>query len=184
MTPKLFTPRLLPLLFLLIATAWLIQFPTSAARAKNLPHQTQISSDVWLVPLPVPALVVRDYLQSLTPYSAGHRGIDYSVTTNAVIYAPANGTLSFSGQVGGKPVVALDHNGGYRTAFEPACSDVPVGTPLLAGEPFAKACPWITYKSHCEPWFCLHYSLRHNGKYLSPMALIGGVSPSHTVSVD
>ncbi|MFM5905872.1 MAG: M23 family metallopeptidase, partial [Micrococcales bacterium] len=143
MTPKLLSPRFLPFLFLLCATLWLIEYPDRTALAAT-PSITQKSAtvrlaadpgEVWLVPIPIPALEVRQYEQSLTPYSTGHRGIDYSVQTNTVISAPANGTLAFSGQVGGKPVVAIEHENGYRTAFEPACSDVPVGTPLLAGEP-------------------------------------------------
>ena len=183
MTPKLFRPRLIPLIFLLICSIWLIQFPAPMAHARVAQKSSSLPGQVWLIPVTAPALLVRDFEQSLNRYAKGHRGLDYSVTQNQPLFAPANGQLAFSGQVGGKPVVAIAHDSGFKTAFEPACSDVPLGTPLIAGEPFARACPWSGYKSHCAPWFCLHFSLRHNGEYLSPLALIGGIAPSHTVSL-
>jgi len=180
MIPKLVNPRFLPVAFLLVCTAWFVSSPQSQAHASDNTHHSP-HGDIWLIPIPAPAFPVAQFEMPLSRYAAGHRGIDYSVTIDEPLTAPHDGTIAFAGWVADKPVVAIQHENGFRTAFEPACTDLPVGTPVITGQPFGKVCPSINYTSHCQPWFCLHFSLRHNGLYLSPLALIGGLSPSHTV---
>lgn len=131
----------------------------------------------WTVPLITPVLLVHQFISPNSDYSAGHRGVDFAVVEGAALLAPERGTIVFAATVAGKPVVAIQHANGYRTAFEPACSLKPVGTVVASGQSFGRVCSG-GYRSHCFPALCLHFSLRHNGLYLSPLALIGGLSPS------
>ncbi len=167
MTPLLRTPRFLPFLVLLFSIVWISQHPT-VAQAKSS----------WVLPIQAPAMLVRSYLAPNSDYSAGHRGVDYSVTPGQALVSPSDGVIAFKGTVANKPVLAVQHSAGFKTAFEPACSFLPEGSKVLMGQPIGWICPDLLYRSHCHPWLCLHFSLRHNGQYLSPLALIGGLAPS------
>lgn len=167
MTSILRSPRFLPFLVLVFSMAWISQHPASA-NAKTS----------WILPIQAPAMLVRNYLAPNSDYSSGHRGVDYSVTSGQQLVAPSDGVIAFKGSVAQKPVLAVQHTGGYKTAFEPACSLLPVGSKVLVGQPIGWVCPTLGYQSHCSPWLCLHFSLRHNGAYLSPLAMVGGLAPS------
>jgi murein DD-endopeptidase MepM/ murein hydrolase activator NlpD len=167
MTPILRSPRFLPFLVLLFSMVWISQHP-SVAQAKSS----------WVLPIQAPAMLVRSYLAPNSDYSAGHRGVDYSVTSGQKLVSPSDGVIAFKGTVANKPVLSVQHDDGFKSAFEPACSLLPVGSKVLMGQPIGWICPSLLYKSHCSPWLCLHFSLRHNGLYLSPLALIGGLAPS------
>lgn len=111
------------------------------------------------------------------------------------------GVIAFANPVALIPAVSIQHPGGYRTTFEPACTALPIGSPVAAGQVFAKVCkpdlpipvknPTVKVVkevvkalnplSHCRPRLCLHFSLRLNGEYLSPQSLIGGLEPSRLV---
>ena len=140
---------------------------TASANPESLPH--------WLVPVAAPAFLVQEFRAPLTKYGAGHRGLDYNVQDQQLVYAPATGTIAFSGLVALKPVLVLQHDAGLKSAFEPVCGEVPVGTHVLAGEPIGVVCGNVNYESHCAPWLCLHFSARRDGKYLSPRVFIGGM---------
>ena len=133
----------------------------------------------WQLPFEVPLRLVRQYLQPSSDYSAGHRGVDYSVELGELLMAPSDGIVSVAKVLVDRPLIAISHSGGLVTEFEPACAILPVGTSVKRGEVFGKACDAdVNYKQHCPNDRCLHFSLRVNGKYLSPLALIGGLNPS------
>jgi murein DD-endopeptidase MepM/ murein hydrolase activator NlpD len=76
-------------------------------------------------------------------------------------------------------VLAIKHGNSLVSELEPACSDLEVGDVVTAGQQIGWACAaGETYKKHCPDDLCLHFSLRSEGKYLSPLALIGGLNPS------
>jgi murein DD-endopeptidase MepM/ murein hydrolase activator NlpD len=129
------------------------------------------------MPIAVPALLVHQFRSPNSDYSSGHRGVDYAVTEGQDLLAPSAGNLVFTGLVAGKPVVSIMHSGGYRTTFEPACSSLAKGTTVLAGQRFGTVCK-KGYQSHCRPSLCLHFALKSGERYLSPLALIGGLAPS------
>lgn len=131
----------------------------------------------WRLPLDPPALLVREFRSPNSDYSSGHRGVDYAVEADQPLLAPSAGTISFAGLVANKPVVVIAHQKGFRSTFEPACSRYPTGTTVLVGAEFGAVCP-KGYRSHCAPALCLHFALRHDDGYLSPLALIGGLAPS------
>ena len=133
----------------------------------------------WQLPFVTPHRLVRQYLQPTSDYSAGHRGVDYAITLDEPLAAPANGVISVAKHLVDRSLIVISHAGGFVTELEPACAELSVGTGVLKGETIGSACvPDPSYKSHCTPGACLHLSLRLNGKYLSPLALIGGLNPS------
>ena len=90
---------------------------------------TQVLSDEkWRWPAPPPIRVVEPFRAPATPYSAGHRGIDIAAEQDAIIVAPAAGTVSFAGPVAGRGVVAIDHGDGVVSAVEPLDASVVEGT--------------------------------------------------------
>ena len=78
--------------------------------------------------------VVRQYRQSETPYSAGHRGIDYEATLGQAVFAPAEGKVHFVGEVVNRQLISLDHDQELLSAFEPVCSQLTEGDSVVSGQ--------------------------------------------------
>ena len=122
--------------------------------------------------------LLNPYRQPNSDYSAGHRGVDYRVAIGEQIFAPADGTIAFAGQVANRKLLTIKHNLNLVSELEPVCALSAVGTVVRLGQAIATVCNDLPgYVWHC-PDTCVHFSLRSNGKYLSPLALIGGLSPS------
>ena len=135
------------------------------------------ASVTWQVPLEKPVLV-NQFLQPSSDYSAGHRGVDYLVKNGDLVRAPARGTVSFAGRVVDRGVLTLAHSGSLLTSFEPVCPLVFKGQSVERGDAVAKVCDEPGYENHCGVRNCLHFSLRKLEGYLSPLVTIGGLSPS------
>lgn len=137
------------------------------------------SSPSWQIPFDSPHRLVRQYLQPASDYSSGHRGVDYEIETGEPLLAPADGVLSLSRRIVNRGVLALRHSSGLVSELEPACSDLVVGTSVRKGEVIGWACEADEgYAQHCRDDNCVHFSLRFDGNYLSPLVLIGGLNPS------
>ena len=148
--------------------------PTSIISNTNYPQ-----SATWQIPFESPHRLIRQYVQPNSDYSAGHRGVDYAVSLDDVILAPSDGVISYSANLVNRSVLAISHPGGFKSEFEPACSSHAIGDYVSAGEPVGTVCEaGATYVQHCPEIDCLHFSLRLNGQYLSPLSLIGGLNPS------
>ena len=145
----------------------------------------------WQVPTPslgveismnapvVGSVVVNDYRQSETPYSAGHRGIDYETSLGQGVFAPANGKVHFVGKVVNRQLISLAHESELLSAFEPVCSHLSEGEQVAAGQLIGEVCEGdSSYDPHCKPMTCLHFSVRKNGEYLSPLWFTGELRPS------
>lgn len=138
----------------------------------------------WRMPFEVPTQLVNEYRQPSSEYSAGHRGVDYLVSLNQEVLAPARGQVRFVGRVVDRNLISLSHPGGEITEFEPVCSDLIAGEQVEAGQIIGWVCdPSIQYRQHCTNLRCLHFSLRKADMYLSPLALIGGLNPSRLLPV-
>lgn len=138
-----------------------------------------ISSNSWQVPFDSPHRLVRQYLQPASDYSSGHRGVDYEIEPGEPLFATADGEITVSRLIVNRGVLAIKHGSGMVSEIEPACSDLEVGSQVTKGQEIAWACPAEeTYSQHCSEDTCIHFSLRREGKYLSPLALIGGLNPS------
>jgi len=131
----------------------------------------------WRPPVALPAHLLNQFRTPNSDYSAGHRGVDYLVEGGQSVLAPAAGNIAFVGFVANKPLLAIQHSDNLRTAFEPVCSALQVGTSVRAGQVIGTVCP-AGYASHCAPLACLHFSLRRQDQYLSPLVYLGGISPS------
>lgn len=104
-------------------------------------------------------------------WGAGHRGVDLAATAGQSVLAPADGRVSFSGMVAGRPVVVVAHAGGLRSTFEPVSTTASVGQPVFRGAPVGTI---AAYPGHCAPSTCLHWGVLRGDSYLDPMALLAG----------
>lgn len=133
------------------------------------------------VPAPVPRPRDRDWPLRPRPevvagfdppdadYGAGHRGVDLAGALGQSVLAAAGGTVTFTGSIGGKPVVVVDH-GPVRTTYEPVVASLARGTRVSTGDVLGT----LTNQSgHCFPAACLHWGLRRGEAYLDPLTWIG-----------
>ncbi len=152
--------------FLILALSWQLPSPS-------------LGSERGFISPVVGSSLVNSYRQSLTPYSAGHRGVDYQVAIGQGVFAPSSGRVHFVGRVVNRQLISLSHDGGLLTAFEPVCSELKSGQQVTRGELIGEVCEADqSYQPHCEDVFCLHFSVRRNGEYLSPLWFTGELSPS------
>ncbi len=101
------------------------------------------------------------------PWSSGHRGIDLSTTVGDELLAPADGSIAFAGSVAGKSVVTIRH-GALTSTFEPAYTELSIGTATQQGQPFAVV---EGESDHCSSE-CVHWGVRTSSdEYLNPQSL-------------
>ena len=142
-----------------------------------------LPSGTWNPPLEAPIRLINQYRQPNSDYSAGHRGVDYLVKTGQPVLAPADGIVWFAGKVAQRPLISLKHGNGYLSEFEPVCTDLSKGEPVFAGQQIGYVCQADeTYLPHCAKADCLHFSLRIEGAYLSPLVFFGGLNPSRLLA--
>jgi murein DD-endopeptidase MepM/ murein hydrolase activator NlpD len=152
--------------FLALAISWQIPTPSIGAESK------------FSSPL-VGSSVVHEYRQSETPYSAGHRGVDYEAKLGQAVFAPADGQVHFVGKVVNRQLISLDHGQELLSAFEPVCSQLTEGDPVVSGQLIGEVCEGeASYDLHCQPNICMHFSVRKHGEYLSPLWFTGELTPS------
>ena len=152
--------------FLALALSWEIPAPS-------------FGSESPVNPPIVGSSVVQQYRQSESPYSAGHRGVDYEVVLAQGVFAPADGTVHFVGQVVNRQLISLDHGQQLLSAFEPVCSQLAEGESVVSGQLIGEVCEAeSSYEPHCGSNICVHFSVRKNGEYLSPLWFTGELTPS------
>ncbi|WP_193312299.1 M23 family metallopeptidase [Bifidobacterium leontopitheci] len=152
--------------------------PSSAVGARAAGGAASSCGGGWVWPLGRPQ-VAAAYDPPDKPWLAGHRGVDLKAAEGDVIRAPSDGVVRFSGSVGGKAVVSIDH-GGLVSSFEPARTDLAVGEHVRRGESFARI---EGTSDHCDG-ACLHWGVKRGGaatgadspraSYLDPQSRIGG----------
>ncbi len=159
----------------------IITLGLSASAAVSTSSDSE-SAMMWRLPL-LPDTngqihLLNPYRQPNSDYSAGHRGVDYRAPIGTAIYAANKGSVAFSGTVVDRRLITIRHESNLITEYEPVCSQLAVGDLVKPNQPIGSVCIGTpSYLWHCnEP--CLHFSLRSDGAYLSPLALIGGLSPS------
>jgi murein DD-endopeptidase MepM/ murein hydrolase activator NlpD len=125
----------------------------------------------WLWPVSAPHPIVRSFLAPVDRYSAGHRGIDIGAA-NAQLVAPADGTVHFAGTVVDRGVLSIAHPGGLLSSYEPVVTTLKKGDTVRRGDPIGTLQP-----GHCSSP-CLHFGVRLDGEYVSPLLYLGEVPRS------
>ncbi|MFI8826452.1 M23 family metallopeptidase [Streptomyces sp. NPDC053431] len=125
---------------------------------------------VWPLGPPRPD-ILRGWQPPPGPYAAGHRGVDLAAPPGTPVLAPAAGTVTFAGPVGGRGVLVVTLSGTgappLRTTYGPVDPLVPAGTPVRPGDVLARVAPG----GHC-PESCLHWGLLRGDTYLNPLTLM------------
>lgn len=157
----------------------MLQLATALALSLAYTHSPSYGQQAyWQSPV-VASQLINSYRQSETPYSEGHRGVDYRVELGQGVFAPADGEVHFVGEVVNRSLISLSHPGGLLSAFEPVCSRLEIGDQVRTGDLIAEVCEADgDYSKHCPDFECLHFSARINGEYLSPLKLTGEQKPS------
>lgn len=110
-------------------------------------------------------------------WQAGHRGVDLKAAKGDAVVAPHDGVVVFAGSVGGRPTVAIEVGGGWRTTLEPVTASVRKGQRVASGQKVGT----VAGGGHCDG-SCLHWGLRSgDGKeqvYKDPRMLVENREPS------
>ncbi|MFC8382243.1 M23 family metallopeptidase [Nocardia sp. NPDC057272] len=105
----------------------------------------------------------------------GHRGVDLAGSAGQTVLAAGDGIVVFAGEVGGKPVVSIDHPGGLRTTYEPVTAKAAVGSRVVRGTAIGTL---VAGHEGCPAAVCLHWGARresgaHNRReYVDPLGLL------------
>ncbi|WP_217361586.1 peptidoglycan DD-metalloendopeptidase family protein [Aeromicrobium stalagmiti] len=126
------------------------------------------SPDAWSWPLDDPS-VGRRFDPPADAYGAGHRGVDIAASVGTPVRAVAAGRVAFVGEVGGVPVISIDH-GVERSTYQPVRALVEVGDAVEARDVIGTL---LGTHSHCVG-ACLHLGRRVGRDYLDPLDLLGG----------
>jgi murein DD-endopeptidase MepM/ murein hydrolase activator NlpD len=129
------------------------------------------ASGTWTWPVTGP--VIRGFDPPGSPFGSGHRGIDIAVSGGSVVVAPAPGTVSFAGSVGGHLFVTVDHGGGLLST----CSflsgiSVREGDLVAASQPLGLS--GSGHPGDVTP--SLHFGVRLNGAYVDPFDYLSPLS--------
>ena len=110
---------------------------------------------------------MRPFVGPAHRYAAGHRGVDLQAAPGSPVVSPADGTVSFTGQVAGRPVISIDHGGGWRSAVEPVMTALAPGDAVRRGQSLGT----VGTGGHCDGG-CVHWGVRLDGDYVDPMTLV------------
>lgn len=99
----------------------------------------------------------------------GHRGVDLAGHPDEAVLSAGAGIVVFAGDVAGKPVVSVDHDGGLRTTYEPVVARVRRGQRVGVGTVLG-----VLESGHpgCAAAACLHWGVRREREYLDPLRLV------------
>jgi len=125
----------------------------------------------WAWPVEPPYRILRPFIAPATQYSAGHRGIDIAASS-ARVFAPSAGVVHFTGVVVDRPVLSIRHPGGLISSYEPVIAIVVVGQSVARGELIGHG-----VAGHCSE-LCIHFGVRRDGEYVSPLNYLGGIPRS------
>ena len=142
------------------------------AAASPHPAESLVGGEEFELPVS-PGAVVRGYSPPPQPWLPGHRGVDLAASPAAQVRAAGAGHVAFAGMVAGRPVVSIDHAGGFRTTYEPVRSAVKVGDAVEQGQVIGLV---IGIHPGCAAPACVHWGARWSDDpegYLNPLELLG-----------
>lgn len=144
--------------------------PTAAHTAQPSATERSTAGGEWSWPVAGPRHVVVPFRAPAHAYGSGHRGIDVLAPEDGVVRAPADGVVAFRGTVVDRPLLTIEHAGGYVSTFEPLASTLSPGDAVSEGAEIGT----VVTGGHSAPG-TLHIGVRLDGEYLNPMLLFGGV---------
>lgn len=120
---------------------------------------------IYLAVTPVSGTITSRYGSNELARDHTHQGLDIAAKTGTPIKAVAEGTVTYSGSMGGYGnLIIIDHGNGIETYYG-HCSKLyaKVGTTVTAGETIAAVgSTGNSTGSH------LHFEIRRNGEYVNP----------------
>ncbi|MGZ6545052.1 MAG: murein hydrolase activator EnvC family protein [Actinomycetota bacterium] len=119
---------------------------------------------------PVVGPVVRGFDPPDSPYGSGHRGIDIAAPVGTLVRAPAEGVVSFAGNVGGHLFVTIDHGGGLLSTSS-FLSSLLVHKGDLVAQGQGVALSGAGHVGDTAP--SVHLGVRLNGLYVDPLDYLG-----------
>ena len=123
---------------------------------------------VWSWPTTGQKVIVRDFQAPMTPWGAGHRGLDLAADSSTIV-APASGTVSFSGWVVNRGIITITTPEGLKISMEPVTPLVESGDRVRRGQDIALLEP-----GHCLSLsLCLHLGVRVGQEYRSARQELG-----------
>lgn len=155
---------------LLLVVLALAPHSRSDAAAQAGTSSTSAPLPLWIWPVAGVRDVANPYRAPAHEYGAGHRGIDMATARDGAVLAPADGIVAFRGTVVDRPLLTIEHSGGYVSTFEPLDSQLAPGDLVAAGDRIGT----VAVGGHALPG-TLHLGVRLNGAYLNPMILFGPV---------
>lgn len=124
-------------------------------------------------PLRPPPAVTRGFDAPAPDWQRGHRGVDLAGVPGQQVYAAGPGTVVFAGDLAGRPVVSLAHDGGLRTSYEPVEVLVRPGQRVDAGSVLGRLLPG---HGGCPVAACLHWGAMWGpavrADYVDPVGLV------------
>lgn len=100
--------------------------------------------------VPVDGVVIDPFRPPTNPYGPGNRGWEFRVEPGTDVFAPADGTVAFAGQVGGVLNVVIQHDDGVRTTLRKLSSiDVKKGDVVTAGQRVGVASGEFYFGARC-----------------------------------
>jgi murein DD-endopeptidase MepM/ murein hydrolase activator NlpD len=143
------------------------------ALAATPPAAAVTEPGTWTWPVVGP--VIEGFDPPDSPFGSGHRGIDIAVAVGTTVVAPADGTVTFAGPVGGRRFVTIEHADGLRStvSFVEALR-VRAGDVVLAGQPIAASD--TGHAGGSSPH--VHFGVRIGDVYVDPLAYLSPPSVS------
>ena len=100
--------------------------------------------------VPVQGVVIDPFRPPVNPYGPGNRGWEFRVDLDTEVRAPADGTVTFAGQVGGTLNVVIEHDDGVRTTLRKlTVIDVHKGDAVQAGQRIGTASGEFYFGARC-----------------------------------
>jgi murein DD-endopeptidase MepM/ murein hydrolase activator NlpD len=122
----------------------------------------------WQWPLAGTREVVEPFRAPAHEYGAGHRGVDLASSIDALVTAPADGTVTFRGTVVDRALLTIEHADGLVSTFEPLRTTLDPGDIVSVGQEIG----FVDVGGH-TPAGALHLGVRREGTYINPMLLFG-----------
>ncbi len=164
------------LYFLLVLA---LTFGSSAASASTGPSQSLAKPAAlstaagWRWPLAGEPKILEPFDKPAQNWLPGHRGVDLGASEGTKVSSPQRGKVTFASTVVDRPVVVIDHGGGFKTSIEPVTATVKVGAMVNAGDQVGT----VATGAHCSGR-CIHWGVRLEGEYIDPTLLVRDMRPS------